>query len=106
MGYAKAHVKCGDFLYSGKGCGRKDKTEAFKCYQKAANMNDSEALNNIGLMIENGFDDRPSDPESALEYYKRAYKLGNSDACINIAIFYVNGVHVDRDTNMSKYLLK
>lgn len=36
LGFIKALTKCGDFLYSGKGCGKKDKSEAFKCYQKAA----------------------------------------------------------------------
>jgi uncharacterized protein len=36
MGFAKAYTKCGDLLYSGKGCGKKDKSEAFKCYQRAA----------------------------------------------------------------------
>ncbi len=53
-------------------------------------MNDSEALNSIGLMIENGFDERLGDPESALEYYKKAHKLGNTDASVNIAILYLN----------------
>ncbi len=90
LNYPKAYVKCGDFIYSGRGVGRRDKTEAFKCYQKAALMNDAEALNSIGLMIENGFDERLGDPEGALEYYKKAHKLGNTDASVNIAILYLN----------------
>ena len=102
----KAYTKCGDLLYSGKGCGKKDKGEAFKCYQRAASMNDSEALNNLGLMIEVGFEDRPGDPDQALEYYRKANKLGNTDASINIAIYYINGVHVERDPKMGKQLLK
>jgi TPR repeat protein len=106
MGYAKAFTKCGDLLYSGKGCGKRDKSEAFKSYQRAAQMNDSEAINNLGLMIESGFEDRISDPETALDYYKRAHKLGNTDATINIAIYYLNGVHIDRDLTMGKLLLK
>ena len=69
-------------------------------------MNDSEALNNLGLMIEVGFEDRVSDPENALDYYKKAHKLGNTDATINIAIYYLNGVHVDKDLNMGRLLLK
>lgn len=36
LGFAKAFTKCGDFLYSGKGCGKKDKKEAYLCYQRAA----------------------------------------------------------------------
>ena len=106
MGFAKANTKCGDFLYSGKGCGKRDKTEAFKAYQKSAAMNDSEALNNLGLMLELGFDDRPADPEQAFDHYKRAHKLGNTDATINIALFYLEGVHVGVDPQMGKYLLK
>lgn len=90
LNYPKAYVKCGDFIYSGKGVGRRDKSEAFKCYQKAALMNDSEAMNSLGLMIETGFDDRLGDPDAALEYYKKALKLGNSDASINIAMLYLN----------------
>jgi hypothetical protein len=42
-------------------------------------------------MIENGFDDRPSDPEGALEIYRQAHKLGNADAVINIALYYLRG---------------
>ena len=106
LGFAKAYTKCGDLLYSGKGCGKKDKGEAFKCYQRAASMNDSEALNNLGLMIEVGFEDRAGDPDQALEYYRKANKLGNTDASINIAIYYINGVHVERDPKMGKQLLK
>ena len=90
LNYPKAYVKCGDFIYSGRGVGRRDKSEAFKCYQKAALMNDSEAMNSLGLMIETGFDDRLGDPDAALEYYKKALKLGNSDASINIAMLYLN----------------
>ena len=69
-------------------------------------MNDSEALNNLGLMIEVGFEDRAGDPDQALEYYRKANKLGNTDASINIAIYYINGVHVERDPKMGKQLLK
>ena len=63
-----------------------------------------EALNIIGLMLELGFEDRPSDPEQALEYYKRGHKLGNTDASSNIAIYYLSIGNADRDTG--KYLLK
>lgn len=47
-------------------------------------------MNNLGLMTENGFDDRVGDPETALEYYKKAYKMGNTNASINIALLYLN----------------
>lgn len=90
LNHPKAYVKCGDLIYSGKGVGKRDKTEAFKCYQKAAALNDAEAMNNLGLMLENGFDEKLSDHEQALEYYKKAHKLGSTDATINIALYYLN----------------
>ena len=87
----KAYTKCGDFIYSGKGTGgRRDKTEAFKCYQRAAQSNDAEALNNIGLMLESGFDDKLSNGDQALEYYLKAHKLEYSEATINIALYYLS----------------
>lgn len=70
-------------------------------------MNDAEALNNLGLMIEVGYEDKAGDPETALDYYKRAHKLGNSDATINIAVYYLNGAGgIEKDLVMGKYLLK
>jgi len=36
LGYVKGYTKCGDLLYSGKGCGKRDKSEAIRCYQRAA----------------------------------------------------------------------
>jgi TPR repeat protein len=47
-------------------------------------------MNNIGLMLESGFDEKMSDPEQALEFYKKAHKLGNTDATINLALFHLN----------------
>lgn len=53
-------------------------------------MNDAEAYNNLGLMLEIGFEDRVADPEQAIDLYKKAIKLGNSDAAINLALMYLN----------------
>jgi TPR repeat protein len=33
-----------------------NKEEAFECYQKGADLGDSEACNCLGLMLESGFD--------------------------------------------------
>ena len=58
-------------------------------------------------MIENGFDDRPSDPEGALEIYRQAHKQGNADALINIALYYIRGKQpVETDTKKGKEILK
>ena len=102
-GQGKAYRKCGDLLYSGKGCGQRNKTEAYKCYLKASSLGDNEATNSIGLMIENGFDDRPADPEAALEYYKKSSKSGCLDALINQAAYHLS--NIDGDKNLGRLLL-
>jgi TPR repeat protein len=58
-------------------------------------------------MIENGFDDRPSDPEGALEIYRQAHKMGNADSVINIALYYLRGKQpLDLDMKKGKEILK
>jgi TPR repeat protein len=102
-GMAKAYRKCGDLLYSGKGCGYRNKTEAYKCYMKASSLGDNEATNSMGLMIETGFDDRPADPEAALEFYRKAAKNGSLDALINQAAYHLNSA--DGDKSLGRLLL-
>jgi TPR repeat protein len=66
-------------------------------------LGDNEATNSIGLMIENGFDDHPADPEAALEYYKKAAKAGCHDAIINQAAYHLQSI--DGDRNLGRLLL-
>ena len=58
LGHPRALVKAGDFLYSGKGTayGKKDKNAAFNSYQQASEFGSTQALNNMALMLENGFE--------------------------------------------------
>jgi len=44
--------------------------EAFKCYKKASEMGNIRAMNNLGLMLENGFEGMEADPDQACLYYK------------------------------------
>lgn len=44
--------------------------EAYKCYKKAGEFGNARALNNLGLMIESGFEGVAADPERACAYYK------------------------------------
>ena len=71
------------------------------CYKQAADLGDISALNNIGLMLEFGYDDVMPSQSEALIHYKEAHKMGNSDATINIGLHYLkNG-----DVKMAKALL-
>lgn len=47
-------------------------------------------MNNIGLMLEVGFDDKLSNGDLALDYYLKAHKLEFSDATVNIGLYYLN----------------
>ena len=70
------------------------------CYKQAADLGDISALNNIGLMLEFGYDDVMPSQSEALLHYKEAHKMGNSDATINIGLHYLkNG-----DVKMAKAL--
>ena len=102
LDHVESLVKCGDFLYSGRGMPsfnagqkpcitqKKDKIEAFKCYKKASDLGNPRGMNNLGLMYESGFEGSPSDLERASAMYKQAHKLGNCDATINLAFYYLN----------------
>jgi TPR repeat protein len=92
----KAYSKCGDFYYSSG-----DKKSAMSCYKKAADLGDVSALNNIGLILESGYDDVMPSSEHALLHFKAAHNLGNSDATINIAMQYLS----QNDTKIAKALL-
>jgi len=56
--------------------------EAIKFYRQAADQNDSEALNSLGLIYEK------RDPDQAIAYYKRSIKadLSNIDALFNLGL--------------------
>ena len=105
--HVESLVKCGDFLYSGRGMPsfnssqkayipqRKDRIEAFKCYKKASDAGNPRGMNNCGLMYESGFEGVAPDPERASQLYRQAHKLGNLDATVNLAFFYLNVSSLD-----------
>ena len=59
-------------------------------YKKAAELGDIGALNNIGLMLENGYNNVPPSIDAALQKYKEAHLKGDRNASINLAIYYLN----------------
>ena len=75
------------------------------CYKKAADFGDVMALNNIGLMLEQGYEDIAPQAEEALKMYKQAHNLGSLDATLNLAIFYLSGKLVPIDQKVGKALL-
>lgn len=61
LGYAPAMTKLGDYYYSGYHVD-KDYEFAQKLYQKAAEKSNSQALVNLGVMIEKGILQKDADP--------------------------------------------
>lgn len=82
----KAYTRCGDYYYS-----HGDKKTALNCYKKAAEQGEVHALNNMGIMLENGYGDQAPNPKLAMQTFKEAHALGSTDASINLAMLLLSG---------------
>lgn len=98
-----------------------DHTLALAYYQKAAEMKNPVALNNLGSLYFNGIG-VPVNYTKSIEYFNEAASLGSDDAAVNLAIIYlgsdVKGKNRDdldkvltllkqaeKNNNIAKYLL-
>ena len=59
-------------------------------YKKAAELNDSNSLYNLGVIYEAG-NGEPTNSSKAKEYYEKAEKLNNSNALVNLGLMYEEG---------------
>ncbi len=78
-------------LYSGNGNGnfiQKDK--AVDYFIKAAELNDKNALNVMGVLYEKGEESITKNPEKALKYYTQAACLGSKEAKFNLGSLLLN----------------
>ena len=78
-------------LYSGNGNGnfiQKDK--ALEYFVKAAELNDKNALNVMGVLYEKGEESITKNPEKALKYYTQAACLGSKEAKFNLGSLLLN----------------
>ena len=70
-------------------------------------MGDAAAYNNMGIMLEEGFDDVMPDPQKAFENYKIAfYEKGDSNGLINMAISLLNNKFTEKDEKAATAYLK
>ena len=67
-----------------------DYAKALDCYQRAAELGDSEAIKEIGNMYAYGIG-VDVDDDKAFEYYQRAADLGNFNAINNLGNCYMDG---------------
>ncbi len=79
--------KLGDIYHSGFGVPKNQK-EALKYYKMAADLNDAEALLNLGSIYETGYDGVKPDFVQAFNCYEQAQKLGNAKAFFHMGLMY------------------
>lgn len=68
-----------------------DKKKAFELCSKAAELGDIDALNDMGIWYENGYDTIKKNYAEALKWYLKAAEAGNSLGWLNAGYAYTNG---------------
>ena len=71
-------------------------TEALKWYEIAADNNNSDAMNNLGLMYQNGKGISNPDFSAAAKWYTRGAEMGNPSAMNNLGSLYNTGKGVQQ----------
>ena len=74
---------------------QKDTVNAFKSFQKASELGDSQAQTSLAIMYEKG-EGVPQDYNKAIYWYQKAADQGNVYAQNNLAVMYENGYGVER----------
>eukprot|EP01135_Chromosphaera_perkinsii_P012314 Nk52_evm6s2635 gene=Nk52_evmTU6s2635 len=84
-GLTQAFSKLGDFYYYGYGM-EVDYSNAFHCYQKAADAGDLDGLCSLGWCYENGLGCEETSCVKAMECYEQAAKRGHTNSMYNLAV--------------------
>ncbi|BET21475.1 hypothetical protein RGT18_10630 [Solobacterium moorei] len=81
--------------YFGDGVEKND-TLAFEWYKKAAQHQDPEAANRVGVMLENGIG-CSADAEQAYRYYVQSADLGSLSGMANLSLCMLEGKGCEKD---------
>ena len=76
---------------------------AIEWIKKRVEMDDANAIHNLGCGYYNGESGLPQDRAKALDLWHQAGELGYTDAYHNIAATYYNGNGVERDMKKAKH---
>ena len=76
-------------------------TEAFKCFQKAAEQGYAPAQSGLGFMYQYGQGVK-QDYFKAVEWYQKAAEQGDAQAQYNLGIMYKNGLGVKQNYTKAK----
>lgn len=88
-GLAEAQNTMGWHYYHGDGV-KRDYEEAFKWFQKAANLGEPSAQFNIGMMYASGTGTKQDFAEAA-KWYRKAADQGKTSAQLNLGMMYISG---------------
>lgn len=91
----------------------KNYKEAFKWYKKSAELGNSMAMHNLGVMYDEG-EGTLRDDKEAFKWYKKAdflnhlklTELGDATAMYNLGLMYYHGEGTLKDPQQAKYWIK
>ena len=81
---------------------KKDHVQAKYWYEKSAELNSRDAMNNLGLLFANG-QGVTQDYAKAKYWYEKSAELNNSYAMNNLGLLFANGQGVTQDYANAKY---
>jgi serine/threonine protein kinase len=103
LGEVRAMVDLGEDLLFNK---PPDSTRAEAWFRKAADKDDTGAMNLLGVLYQNPVDGKKGNFERAAYWYGKAAHAGNAQAMYNLANMLVSGVGVSMDLPKAKELLR
>jgi TPR repeat protein len=98
-GLAAAQLCFGRMLLQGTGVPR-DAMAALKCFRRAADNADIDAVNMVGRCLDNGWG-TDEDSAAAAHQYRRAADVGHAWAQYNLGHLYLDGRGVARDVDQA-----
>uniref|UniRef100_A0A0G4F4T3 Uncharacterized protein n=1 Tax=Chromera velia CCMP2878 TaxID=1169474 RepID=A0A0G4F4T3_9ALVE len=108
-GWLKAHARIGALLLQGGGgLGTPNPKKAVQHFRVAAQQNDPEGLNSLGLCFQEGLalEDGRADFQQAAECFERAVEGGDVGAMHNLANLYEKGLGVVQSSSRAHRLLE
>lgn len=104
-GHRKSMTQLATLYFNGSANGKREPQKALYWYQKAADLGDSDALYQLGLLSETGIATK-LDFANAISYYKKAANKGNEKAKLALARMYQYGLGIPTDKAKASELYK
>ena len=89
-------------LYARGAFGKVEYVKAKEWWEKSAEQCNLTAMNELGIMCLQGFDDAPQDRRQAFDWFKMAAEAGLPDAMEQLGLAYLQGAGTDVDEEEAK----